>query len=509
MKLLPSALAVLLLVLPAQAASPGRSMRGAAQMHVESLAAAEPLRSGLVGVLAVTMSGDTLVSYNPSSRMVPASNMKLLTTGVALNVLGEDFRFPTVLAYSGSVRDSTLFGDLYIVGGSDPTIGSRSDCALAVHTLFARWKKILSEGGIRRIQGRIIGDSRSMLPEIPLSWTLEDVGSYYGAVPEALNFFENAQNFSVTPGATVGSEVKMEPDYPQTPWMRYVSTCTTSPARCGDEMVYLNTALAPVGQLSGHYSVDRRRKTLECSNRFGAYTCAYHFRKYLTESGMRVDGGWADISPEGLVRENLENPSGLDEAPEQGSLNELGKSLSPSLADIVFDTNHFSDNFFAETLLHAVGTALEGSPAYDSCYVAMKTAFRNLGLRSSGGCQLKDGSGLSRKNYVSPEFFVSFLKAMAGTPQWETYLNSLPVPAERGTLEFRMKSSPESVRSRIHMKSGSMNGVRCFSGYILSADADPSRTIVFSLMTNNVTAGSWSVYPVLDDMIACLAAENN
>ena len=123
-------------------------------------------------------------------------------------------------------------------------------------------------------------------------------------------------------------------------------------------------------------------------------------------------------------------------------------------------------------------------------------------------CQIFDGSGLSRKNYVSADFFVRFLRMMLQSPCADIYLRTLPSPGERGTLEYKFPSETPEFRSRIRMKSGSMNGVRSYSGYILASDGDPSHTIVFSLITNNLTASSWAVNPVLDSIIRAIAAEN-
>lgn len=479
-----------------------------AQLHIAQLVEQEPLRSGVVGVMAVTFCGDTLVDVNSSSRMVPASNMKLITTGSALKVLGPDYRFETRLAYDGAIIDSTLVGDLYIVGGGDPTTGAEVDCAEGTATLFGKWLRILQKNGIKAIRGRIVGDPRyfSGNPD-SWSWTYDDLGTYYGTGPAGLNFFENAQHLKITPGRVPGAPVSVEAEYPEAPWMRLSSTCVTSPARNGDESVYVNTDLGPYGELRGRYAVDARSKTLECSNRFGAYTCAWYFRKYLTENGFPVKGPAADVSRYGKVRTDLAGIDG-DAAKAAKDLVNLGSTWSPRLAEIVEETNHNSDNFFAETLLHAVGKKLQGSAQYDTCYVAVHDVLKSIGMTSLSACRIRDGSGLSRKNYVSPEFFVRFLKAMAGTPVYRCFLYSLPQPGGPGTLEYRMKASPDSVKERIHMKSGSMNGVRCFSGYIEPRDGNPDHTIAFSLMTNNITAGSWTMTTIIDDILASIAAEN-
>ena len=172
------------------------------------------------------------------------------------------------------------------------------------------------------------------------------------------------------------------------------------------------------------------------------------------------------------------------------------------------ETNGQSNNFYAETLMRMVALRTGFKTDQDACQRAFEAAFRSLGLSTDGTCQQFDGSGLSRKNYVSPSFFVKFLRKMTTLPVWETFFSSLPVPGTKGTLEARFSRAPKEFKERIHMKSGSMNGVRCFSGYILSSDGDPAHTIVFSLLTNNCTATSARATAAIDGIIEALAAEN-
>ncbi len=175
-----------------------------AQNTITRICAQEPLRSALVGVLAVRADGDTLACVNHRQKLVPASNVKLLTTGLALHTLGADFRFETRIGYTGTVEDGVLKGDVYLIGGGDPTTGSRADCADSVTRTFDAWTALLADAGIRHIEGRILGDPRFFGDVTPqnLGWAFDDLGTYYGAAPTGLNFFENAQNFYITPGAS-------------------------------------------------------------------------------------------------------------------------------------------------------------------------------------------------------------------------------------------------------------------------------------------------------------------
>lgn len=481
-----------------------------AQRIISAIRSREPLRSASVGVLAVRMDGDTVAALDFQRKLLPASNIKILTTGMALHTLGADYRFGTTLAHSGEVRGGVLHGDLYIVGGGDPTTGSRSESAIPLSRTHETWMKMLTDAGIRRIEGRVLGDARFFgeATSQHLGWTHDDLGTNYGAGPLGLNFFENAQLLYVTPGAAAGSAPKVTPRYPDTPWMQYSNLATTGAARSANTLYYVCTPLGPFGQVAGSFPLDRRGYMLECHNAFGAYTCASYFCNYLQSRGIEVTGGFGDVTPQGRIRTTLEFGKASTPAEVQQDLTVLGRAYSATLAEIAADTNKESDNFYAETLLRMVA-ARGGFPTdQDNCEKAAEATLRAMGLRTDNACRQIDGSGLSRKNYVAPAFFVRFLQKMTTLPAWDAFFASLPVPGDKGTLETRMRDGAQELKDRFHMKSGSMNGVFCFSGYILPADGDASHMIVFSLMVNNVTASAFAVYPILEEIMLALAAEN-
>ncbi|MBQ0127611.1 MAG: D-alanyl-D-alanine carboxypeptidase [Bacteroidales bacterium] len=482
----------------------------AAQRTISAALAKEPFRSGACGVLAVRMNGDTLACVNPRQRLVPASNMKLVSTGLALRRFGADFRFTTTLAYSGEIVDSTLVGDLYILGGGDPTIGSKSECARGASDTFGNWAAILRRAGVRRIEGNVIGDPRFFNDPSPdnMGASYEDIGTAYGTGPTGLCFFENQQTFFVSPGTAAGLNVLVVPRYPDTPWMQYSCAAKTGAPKSVNSLYYVCTEFGPYGEVRGSFPIDRKGYTLECANRFGAYTCAYYFWKYLNSNGLPADG-YGDVAPRGYIRTDLAIARTGSRAPAQGTLKVLGAYKSPCLADIASDTNAHSDNFFAETLFRMLGKDSFGSTLQDSCRVAANNEFKSLGINPDLCVDIYDGSGLSRKNYASASFFVAFLRAMARSQTFRPFYASLPQPGQgKSSLENRFREAPQALKDRIHMKSGSMNGVRCFSGYIDSPDGDPSKMVVFSVLTNNITKSSYTVYPLIEDIIAAIAAEN-
>ena len=493
--------AVLLICTSAAAASP----KTKTQKLVNSIAVNEPFRGGVWGVLAVNGRGDTLANYNRNVRMLPASNTKLLTTGAALKALGAEFRFETKIGYSGEIVDGTLYGDVYIIGGGDPTLGADYDNVPDYGTVFHMWKDFLDNAGIKSIQGRVLGDPRFFDGDLAYpGWSLDDMCSDYGAGSAGLNFAQNVQSVLVSPGEKEGDPFTVGTVFPMAPWMVYNVSGKTGARGSGSSLEVINTEFGPYAWVRGYIAQDRKARKLYSSNRYPAFTCAYYFHNYLLKNGLAVTAGYGDITPEGYIRTNLVFVDERMRAAE--NVQTLGSTFSPTLKEIAFDTNHISDNFFAETMLHMIGKVRKGSSTYYSSLSAEREIFAEMGV-DFGNCRQSDGSGLSRTNYITPDLFVSFLKAMKRQEVFEDYLASLPQPGGWGTLDDRFKDSPQSLKDRIHMKSGTLGGVRCFSGYLMSPDGNADKDIEFSILTNNMVAGSSAVTKVIESIIISLASE--
>lgn len=467
------------------------------QQTIETIISDPALAEATIGICARTGDGRTLAEIESDNMILPASNMKLISTGTALHRLGPEHQYITKIAHDGQIEKGVLKGNLYIIGGGDPTTGSKDSIATPQAQLFAHWEKIIRDAGIRRIEGNVIGDGRYFdgMPEHP-SWQWSDIGTYYGSGPTGLMFYENTQSFRVSAGKNVGDPVNIIPSFPEAPWMEFRYNCTTGKAGTGDQLYMYASDLSPVAEIRGTFGVDRAAKRLDCTNKFPEYTIASYFSDYLQSKGIYSDGP-ADFR---LCTGT--------EAADAEKLTIIGSTLSPSLRRIIYETNHESNNLYAETLAKTLGKTLTGSACYDSTYVAMEAVLKELGVDTSYGIRMADGSGLSRKNYISPDFFCRFLTAMMSSPHFEDYIHTLPSPGSNGTLSANMTNSPMEVKTRIKVKSGSMGGVRCYSGYITPSEGCKEDTIVFSLMVNNCTAPTWKMRQLLDKIMAAIAAAN-
>lgn len=471
------------------------------QKLVEQSSVEAPFQNALVGAFAVRAQNDTLVSFNHNLRMIPASNAKLITTGIALHYLGSDWKYRTGIAYSGTVREGTLEGDLYIVGSGDPTLAADYKGVRKIEQTFAEWKSFLDDAGITRINGFIIGDGRHFDGNsIPGSWEYDDLGTYYGATPEGLNFRENTQTFKVGGIREPGRELEFNCEYPSTPWLKVVCTATFGEGRV-DNTWYYNSSIVPVALVKGEFGVGRRSSTITKSNRFAAYTCAHEFFSFLGKHGL-IAKGYADIGPTGNIRRDLMDPTGGEKACD--GLTFLGYSESQPLREIIADCNRESDNFYAEALVRTVSREITGSADYECCDDARNTVLRMLRINGAENCKFADGCGLSNLNGLTPEFIVNFLTGMKESDAFPDYLASLPYPGI-GTLSALFRNEDENFRKRIRMKSGTVSGVLSFSGYILPEDGNPDGAIVFSVITNNMISSKSSVLNKIQEIIKSIA----
>lgn len=463
--------------------------QGNLQQKVENIVKnSQALRGAGVAVSVADSRGKALVRYNDTQRMIPASNMKLITTGTALHSLGADYTFKTAIGYTGTIQDGTLKGDIYIVGGGDPTLGApEKDYG---RLPFSQWLGILLKAGIRNIDGRIIGDSRLWEGYLEFGdWTYEDVGTYYGTGSGALSFYKNAIDLQVAASAQ-GEPVQAVQTYPETPWMHNTNTAFTGPAGTGNSLYLYTTDLAPYAELRGTFAVDRSPKTEHFANKFGALTCAYYFCKYLQSQGFAVSGGAADIDRSGRIRSAQFVPGEKAASPEI-----IGHTESVPLKSIVRKTNLDSDNFYAEAMYRSMAEETSGVAVYDSARVAESAVLRRLGL-DTGAIAIVDGSGLSRRNAVSANFLTKYLQAMTFSPAFPAFLESLPMPGE-GTLDVLFRDRPQMKSYRL--KSGSMEGVLCYSGYILDDGGTPLATV--SVLVNGATAKTAQVRKAVEAIL--------
>lgn len=445
--------------------------------------------NAIVGICAMDKNGEVIAEWNSNFPMLTASTMKTITTGLGLAYLGPDFRYSTRIAYTGEIKDSVLVGDLYIIGGGDPTLGSRDTVAFPVDSIFGIWTEAVKNYGIKRINGHIVADDSYFVREqMPDTWSWSNFGAYYGSAPSGLSFCENVQYFTLKPGCKPGDKADVKAVYPYVPGLEILNEVTTARAGTGDRSSYYVQDLSPVSRYSGTVPLGRDSLTSDNSNRFPHLSCGYHFREYLLRNGI-------ESNPE--IRDIKDCPVSTDTAPIF-----IAETYSPGLWKIVNVTNRISNNFYAETILKTIGKKMTGVGSYDSSIVAVNRLLKEFGVNTTG-FTMCDGSGLSRQNYVSPKFFCNYYTMMSENGIFALFFESLPYPGGSGTLKTVLKDKDRRTKERIHAKSGSLSGVRCYAGYVEGGSR--SGLIRFAILVNNYSVPTSRIQPKIERFMLELA----
>lgn len=460
------------------------------------------LKNSVISVYVEDEYGREVASLNPEMPLLTASVTKTITTGLALKILGPDYRFVTRLAYSGHITDNgTLKGDLYILGGADPTLGMDDyNMKVPADSIFAIWTEGLKKAGIKTVKGLVIGDDRIFNDESsPNFWTYGDLGSNSGAGSSGLPYALNQCVFDIVAGQYSGDPVTINPLSAVIPDLQIINDMKTGKAGSSKTNVACRTTrLAPVIRIFGTYPAGNSKKRI-VPNQFSALTCACEFQKYLSENGIKT-AGYDEIS-------NVARSA--DVVPDQDSLVCLAKTFSPCLKDIVYVTNRISQNFFAEVLFRMVGKKLieekRGSTVYNISYKATQKAVREYFIKNGidlTGYKQIDGSGLSRKNNISASFLTRFYNFMVlDEDVFPHYLASLPVPGEYGTLDLVLRNADLNLKSVIHAKSGTLDDARTYAGYAKTKNG----YIRFAIMTNNLPCPKDKVQTVIEQMMLEIA----
>ena len=423
---------------------------------------------------------EILYQLNPSRLMVPASVQKMLTSAAAAERLGWEFRFTTRLLSTAPIGlDGTIDGDLVVVGNGDPSINPRHPDRWRA---FDDWAAALKAKGLRIVSGRLIGDDNAFAePAWGFGWSWDDLHYGYGAEPSALQFNENAVEVMVGPGLEVGSRAIISTS-PLGNGLVVDHGVTTVAAgettRVSIARMPNNAFLAVRGQIAA----DAKPLVLEASAENPTRFYVTALREALARNGIFVAGGVADV-------DELRDPMKHD------ALHELLVDHSPPLTDLVDVTLKWSRNIYAESMLLSMAPPEE--PATGARGLErMRDTLRQWGLVDDAYIA-RDGSGLSRYNYVTGDAVIRLLAHLWGDPRHGvTFQSTLPVAGMSGTLANRMKGTV--AEGRVRGKTGTMSHVRSLAGYLTTLEGEP---IVFSLIANDFRVPAGEIDAVMDDAL--------
>lgn len=463
------------------APAPARDERAALRFSIDSMLDAPETRQARWGVLIVDPDrGDTLYSRDAGKLLVPASNMKIVTAAVALDLLGPDFRFATPVLARGDVRNGVLDGDLLVVGRGDPSVSDNAagDAMLPLRAVAdSLWDR-----GLRRVRGRLVAFGNAF-PDANAGtgWNWDDLDYAYGAKIDELLFNEGFSEVHVRGGKAVGDP----PQALTTPshvFPRLRVQATTVARGTGRDSVAQLDAVKDT--LSGDVIVTGTvppgdSATLEVTHRDPAEAYLAALREALVDRGIVV----AD-SAIAAPAQRVDTLLVMRSAPLSQI---LGTFLKPS-------QNQIGEMLFKTIALQLTDT---GSARVARRVVAER--LRSWGAEANG-FQVMDGSGLSRQDLVSPETIIRVLDAMRKSPHFQVYFDAMPVAGIDGTLRGRMRGT--TAEGNVRGKTGTLSNVRSLSGYVTTANG---RTLLFSVLCNNYLVPTAYVTRVQDTIAVRLS----
>ena len=428
--------------------------------------------------------GDTLFRLNAQRLQVPASNQKLLTAAAAIEKLGWDYRYTTRLYASGPINDGTLEGDLIVSGDGDPSINIRHPDRWGA---FDAWAAQLHDKGIRFISGRLIGDDKAFAgPGFGLGWAWDDFVYGYGTAVGALQFAENEVEILIGPAMDGAGARAIVSASPPDSGLTINYDVTTGAAGSDTRISFVRDPMSDVLTVRGQIAADAQptSQTVAVLNPTVMYL--NNLRAALARHGIYVAGYPMDI-------DLVQRPP----AREDWAL--LLEDRSAALSEILDVMLKESRNEYAETLVWTMAAPEKPATAATGM-TAVRDALTKLGVPPESYLA-RDGSGLSRYDYLSPDAVIALLTREWHSPNGERFKNLLPVSGTSGTIDSRMKGT--AAEGRVFAKTGSMSQVRALSGYVTTASGEP---LAFSIIVNGFRVPARDVTAVMDKALVALAA---
>jgi len=445
------------------------------------------------GVFVTSMKdGRVLVSRNGDKLFTPASNMKIYTTAVALDLLGSDYRWRTSV-YADKQPDASgvIEGNLTLYGRGAPDLDSKKGLVSLADQLYQR--------GVRQVRGGIIGDDSYFRGELfGLGWQWNDLQWYFGAEPSALTVNENSVELTIWPADKIGKSATLTLNRGAN--YLHLTNHTNTADRDVATTIGINRGLSDNELLVwGDFPISGRAFSAFLSVPKPALWAANLFKEALIARGIKV---------EGEVRSRDFRVEESDKFDPQKAF-ELAQENSAALSEIVRHTNKESDNLYAELVLRTLGKERGASApdpdarkdrerGDDEAGTAVVKSWLDKSNIDTNDLAVRDGSGLSRLDLVTPQATARLLMAIAGTSAATAFHDSLPIAGRDGTLGGRLSRAA----GRIFAKTGTLTYDHSLSGYAVTPN---SEVLAFSIFCNDASGRGNPVHII--DQIADLIAQ--
>ena len=457
------------------------ALLGDLRSDIEKILSDRLLAKATTGIEVVRLTDDpgacqVLYEKNARKPLVPASNMKLLTTSAALHVLTPQFRFRTMLVRHGD--------DLVVWGDGDPTIGDAElmdQIGWTQTAVFEDWANQLKARQITTVRDIIIDDSIFDDEFLHPRWAKHQF-TPSGAELGGLNFGANTIEFTVSSrkGAAGWST------RPATAFVQIGSnTCVSGKS---------NSVILARPSASNEFSL---RGTVAGTSIFsstihdpGLYSGTV-LRETLASHGISITGALK------RDRETRQQHAAADPLTRDQDWQILCVFETP-LSAVVTRCNKESMNLYAEALSKRMGAAVLSSGTWEGGATVVGRYLTKLGV-AEAEFRLDDGSGLSRDNRVSPNALIRSLLHNYYSPNRALFVDSLPVGGVDGTLHKRFDGN---LRGRVFAKTGFIANVSALTGYLKARNGE---WYAFSILMNDIPdLSNSSIKPLQEKIVQAI-----
>ncbi|CAD7815614.1 D-alanyl-D-alanine carboxypeptidase DacC [Chryseobacterium aquaeductus] len=405
-------------------------------------------------------SGSLVYDYQGNKGLSTASTQKIFTAAAALETLGKNYTYTTTSAYSGTISNGNLSGNIFITSNGDPTLGSWRYDGYKPENFKQKLLDAIKKSGITKITGDlIIDDSYFDHQTIPGGWPWDDLGNYYGAGVWGVNWRENQFDININ-----GTDFKSF-SYPlvNVKWLNDLKASGSS-----DQSLIFTAPHSDVALINGSLPAGKIT-TVSGSVPNPPLQLGTEVQKWLSDSGIEFSGKVMTSS-----QLELEGKS-VSEFPKK---NIIMTYESPTLEKIVYWFLRKSVNLYGENLIKTLGKEKKGNPSFKSGISYLKEFWKSKGINPNM-INFADGSGLSPQNYVSAKAEVQALIYAKKQTWFESYYEGFP------TQDNGMK-----------MKSGTMRDTKSYAGFHTSKDG---KKYIFAIIINNYQgSGSTELQKILN-----------
>jgi D-alanyl-D-alanine carboxypeptidase/D-alanyl-D-alanine-endopeptidase (penicillin-binding protein 4) len=443
------------------------------------------LGGATVAVHAIDLdTGAEVIAHNANLASIPASNMKIITSGAALSVLGTEFVFRTEIRVDTSVSPPRLI----LVGSGDPALGDpvlleRPEVGLTLERLFDQIAAALKAQGVERISEVVVDDRVFDRDYVHASWPTDQLNRWYCAELGGLNFFRNVVTIYTEPTSDNSSPVTTL--VPDAPWIELANRARTDTAGTNTAWVSRpnpSDAMTLLGKV-------RTRTEIQVSIHNPPLYAGRVIANELAKRGVTPPDRWA--------YDHVRLAAETDKFPDAKPV----IVITTPLGDVLRRVNTDSHNLYAEALFKRMGNQVTGEPGSwsNGAAVTRMVISDALGHEMAESTSIADGSGMSRLNKVRPATITSFMRWLSrDQARWDAFNASLAVPGE-GTLRSRFGNT--ELSTQVAAKSGYLTGVYALSGVL--TDPDSGRRVAFSILINDVPgAQARNARPLHEQIVA-------